>query len=495
MAKRKKQPIKIKADRNVEEQDIIKYTEMCTYVMGQYSIGHRAFPDFRDGFKPVERRIIWAMHKVLGQKRELNKSARYVGDVIGKYHPHGDSAVYGTMVQMARHNSQRYLIGSGNWGNVAEPKSFAAMRYTEATLSDFTRSTFLNSEYLDITKMLPNFDGKTVEPFLLPAMLPNILLNGAYGIATGLTTNIPSYEPEGLIKLVKKALSGKKVTVMDCVKNLVFNTPYGGYAYQDTDDEDVLQELKDFYKDGIGKFYFCADYELDEDNREIIVNGFVPMVGHAKAVANCEDDDRVDYCTDDSDIEENSDFVQYRIKLKNNVSKAAFEDVADEIVGYFERDITFRMNVTSRRVEIDEDGNEDVHYDVETMPVPDLINKWVEWRIEIETLRLQALVDVASTKMERLNLQLLACRNLDIIMEALKKDNTEDIIAKKLKITREQADYIVGFRLSQLKSLERKKLEQQIKDKKAEVKQLKALLKTPAKSVDTQLKELAKVFK
>lgn len=480
-------------DHNINNINLIDYAEMCTVEMGKYSIGHRAFPDFRDGLKPVERRIIWAAHKILGMKTELNKAARYVGDVIGKYHPHGDIAVYGTMVQMTKHTTVPYLIGSGNWGNIADPKSFAAMRYTESTLSDYSRDVLLSPEYLKVTNLIPNFDGKTVEPFLLPSLLPNLLVNGAYGIGTGITTFIPTFEIEGLTKLVKKALKGKRITVKDCINTLVFNTPYGGRVYQDPEHEDTYEELKRFYTEGIGRFYNYVDYDIDADSREIVIFGFVPQVGHEKAVLNCNADERVDYCIDDSDIDaDGSGYVQYRVKLKSNVSKSAFEDVASEVVEYFETNHTYRMNVVERKLVVDEDNNQTVDYVVRTMPVPQLIEEWTAWRVEMESQRLQYLIQTVSDKIENLDLRLLACMNLDVIMGALKVDNSEQVLIKKLKITAEQADYILSFKLSQLKAMERKKLEADLKANKTELARLKKLSKVPQESVLTELGLLEK---
>ena len=192
-----------------EKRPLEEYTEKAYLDYSMYVILDRALPHIGDGLKPVQRRIIYAMSELgLKTTSKFKKSARTVGDVIGKFHPHGDSACYEAMVLMAQDFSYRYPLidGQGNWGSTDDPKSFAAMRYTESKLTAYA-DILLNEVAQGTVDWLPNFDGTLEEPKLLPARLPNILLNGATGIAVGMATNIPPHNlfelNSTLIQLIK----------------------------------------------------------------------------------------------------------------------------------------------------------------------------------------------------------------------------------------------------------------------------------------------------
>ena len=179
----------------IEQESLASYTERAYLNYSMYVILDRALPHIADGLKPVQRRIAYAMSELgLKSTSKPKKSARTIGDVLGKFHPHGDSACYEAMVHMAQPFSYRYPIvdGHGNWGSTDDPKSFAAMRYTEARLTQYA-SVLLGEIGLGATDWVPNFDGTLTEPALLPARLPNLLLNGTTGIAVGMSTDVPPH--------------------------------------------------------------------------------------------------------------------------------------------------------------------------------------------------------------------------------------------------------------------------------------------------------------
>ena len=183
----------------IEQMPLREYTERAYLDYSMYVILDRALPHIADGLKPVQRRIIYAMSELaLGAGAKHKKSARTVGDVIGKFHPHGDTACYEAMVHMAQDFSYRYPIidGQGNWGSADDPKSFAAMRYTESRLRPYAAVLLAELEQGTVD-WVPNFDGTLQEPSLLPARLPNLLLNGAMGIAVGMSTDVPAAQPAG----------------------------------------------------------------------------------------------------------------------------------------------------------------------------------------------------------------------------------------------------------------------------------------------------------
>ena len=206
----------------VERQPLLEFTEKAYLDYAMYVILDRALPHIGDGLKPVQRRIIFAMSQLgLAAAAKPKKSARTVGDVIGKFHPHGDTACYEAMVHMAQDFSFRYPIvdGHGNWGSTDDPKSFAAMRYTEAKLAPYSE-VLLAELGQGTVDWLPNFDGTLDEPALLPAGLPNLLLNGASGIAVGMSTDVPPHNLNEVATALIRLLDEPKTTIRDLCKHI-----------------------------------------------------------------------------------------------------------------------------------------------------------------------------------------------------------------------------------------------------------------------------------
>ena len=212
----------------LEKQSISQFSERAYLDYSMYVILDRALPHIGDGLKPVQRRIIYAMSELgLSAAAKYKKSARTVGDVIGKFHPHGDSAAYEAMVLLSQSFTTRYPLidGQGNWGSLDDPKSFAAMRYTECRLSPYAKSLLeeLGQGTVDWTS---NFDGTLLEPSVLPARLPNLLLNGATGIAVGMATDIPPHNLNEVVKACIKILEEPKVSLEDLYKIcLLYTSP------------------------------------------------------------------------------------------------------------------------------------------------------------------------------------------------------------------------------------------------------------------------------
>ena len=207
---------------NTETISLTEFTEGAYLNYAMYVINDRALPHIGDGLKPVQRRIVFAMSELrLSADAKFMKSARTVGDVIGKYHPHGDSASYEAMVLMAQRFSYRYTLvdGQGNWGSPDDPKSFAAMRYTESRLTKYA-SVLLDELGQGTVEFVPNFDGTMEEPVLLPARLPNILLNGGSGIAVGMATDIPPHNVNEVVSACIRLLDQPKATVLDLMEHI-----------------------------------------------------------------------------------------------------------------------------------------------------------------------------------------------------------------------------------------------------------------------------------
>ena len=243
----------------VEQQALKEYTEKAYLDYSMYVILDRALPQIGDGLKPVQRRIIFAMSELglsAGQKHK--KSARTVGDVIGKFHPHGDSACYEAMVLMAQPFSYRYPVidGQGNWGSTDDPKSFAAMRYTESRLQPYAKS-LLQELGQGTVDWAPNFDGMLDEPVVLPARLPNLLLNGTTGIAVGMSTDVPPHNLNEVASALVHLIDNPKATVAAIMKHIKGpDFPTGGELVSPRAD------IKQIYDTGSGTLRLRASYKL-----------------------------------------------------------------------------------------------------------------------------------------------------------------------------------------------------------------------------------------
>ena len=195
-------------DENMEAEPTLELMADGMAKYGAYVLEDRAIPDFRDGLKPVQRRILWSMANLgLVHNKGFSKSARTVGDVIGKYHPHGDSACYGALVSMT-HFAEPFVDGQGNFGDLLYPP--AAARYTEARLTRYSCENFFDRAYIPVIDDVATYDGANIEPVVLPSLLPNLLLNGVFGIGVAATCSISAFERDGVLTLTKRALTARK---------------------------------------------------------------------------------------------------------------------------------------------------------------------------------------------------------------------------------------------------------------------------------------------
>ena len=244
-----------------------------------YVIMDRALPYIGDGFKPVQRRIVYAMSELgLSATTKHKKSARTVGDVLGKYHPHGDAACYEAMVLMAQDFSYRYPLvdGQGNWGSNAAPKEFAAMRYTEARLSAYA-DVFLEELSMGTVDWSPNFDGTLSEPRMLPARLPNVILNGATGIAVGMATDIPPHNLNEIVDACITLIDKPKSTLED-----ICQTIKGPDFATGAEIITPVEEILNIYRSGQGMIRMRATYEYE--NGDIIITSLPYQVSSAKVI-------------------------------------------------------------------------------------------------------------------------------------------------------------------------------------------------------------------
>jgi topoisomerase-4 subunit A len=288
----------------VEKQPLKTFTEKAYLDYSMYVILDRALPALGDGLKPVQRRIIYAMSELgLAAGNKHKKSARTVGDVIGKYHPHGDTACYEAMVLMAQPFAYRYPIvdGQGNWGSQDDPKSFAAMRYTESKLTKYA-DVLLGELAHGTVDWQPNFDGSMEEPIILPSRLPNLLLNGTQGIAVGMATDIPPHNLREVAAACIHLLDDPEATTAALMKYVKGpDLPTGAEIISPRAD------IKEFYEKGVGAFKARAVYEIEDGN--IVVKAFPYQVSGSKVTEQIAEQIRakklpmVDDVRDESDHE------------------------------------------------------------------------------------------------------------------------------------------------------------------------------------------------
>jgi len=468
----------------VEQQPLRTFTEKAYLDYSMYVILDRALPHIGDGLKPVQRRIVYVMSEQGSwQAAKHKKAARAIGDVIGKYHPHGDSACYEAMVLMAQPFSYRYPLvdGQGNFGHPDDPKSFAAYRYTEARLTRY--SELLLSELGQGTvDWVPNFDGTMEEPKLLPARVPNILLNGATGIAVGMATDIPPHNLREVVSACIRLLEDPDTPLRELMKDVKGpDFPTGGEIIS------AKADIKQIYETGNGTFRARATYELEDG--EIVVTSLPYQVSGAKiqeqvaAQINAKKLPMVENIRDESDHENPT-----RIVIVPKSNKVDLVQVMNHLFATTDLERTYRVNLNI----IGLDGKPRV------MGLKDLLEEWLKYRIDTVTRRLQWRLDKVKARMHILEGLLVAFLNLDEVIRIIRReDEPKPVLMKRFKITEIQADAILDTRLRHLAKLEEMKIRGEQDELAAEQDRLDKLLGSKAKLkklVRDELEAAAKDF-
>ncbi len=428
----------------VEQQALKEYTEKAYLDYSMYVILDRALPQIGDGLKPVQRRIVYAMSELgLSAGSKPKKSARTVGDVIGKFHPHGDSACYEAMVLMAQDFSYRYPIvdGQGNWGSTDDPKSFAAMRYTESRLAPYAKSMLQELAHGTVD-WSPNFDGTMNEPDLLPARLPNLLLNGTTGIAVGMSTDVPPHNLREVSKALVQLLDSPKSTVADLMQHINGpDYPTGGELVSSVD------EIRDIYETGGGTLRLRASYKVEKS--DIIITSLPHQISGSKVLEQIAAQMRnkklpqVDDLRDESDHEERTRLV---------ISKKRGVDVEQLMSHLFsttslERTVRVNMNV------IGLDGRPRMFNLLE------LLKEWLKFRKETVTRRLQHRLQIVSDRLHILDGLLIAYLNIDEVIAIIRsEDKPKPVLMKRFSLSDIQAEAILNLRLRNLAKLEEMKI-------------------------------------
>ncbi len=428
----------------VEQQPLKDYTERAYLDYSMYVILDRALPQVGDGLKPVQRRIIYAMSELgLSSTSKPKKSARTVGDVIGKFHPHGDSACYEAMVLMAQDFSYRYpvVIGQGNWGSTDDPKSFAAMRYTESRLAPYAKS-LLQELGQGTVDWVPNFDGTLKEPVVLPARLPNLLLNGTTGIAVGMSTDVPPHNLNEVASALVHLIDNPKATVAQLMKHIRGpDFPTGGELVSPGAD------IRDIYETGSGTLRLRASYKME--GTDIVITSLPYQISGAKIQEQIATQMRnkklpqVDDLRDESDHEEPTRIV---------ISKKRGVDV-DQLMSHLfsttslERTLRVNMNV------IGLDGRPRM------FNLQELLKEWLRFRKETVKNRLGHRLQIVKDRLHILDGLLVAYLNIDEVIRIIREeDEPKPVLMKRFKLSDVQAEAILNLRLRNLAKLEEFKI-------------------------------------
>ena len=444
----------------------------------------RALPDVRDGLKPVHRRILYAMHEMgLGHAAKHRKSAAVVGDVLGKYHPHGDTAVYDSLARMAQDFSLRYPLvdGQGNFGSV-DGDAPAAMRYTESRMTRVAEELLADIEK-DTVNFRDNYDGTRKEPVVLPAAVPNLLLNGTLGIAVGMATNIPPHNlgevVEALIHLIDHPQAALD-DLMEFIKGPDF--PTGGVIYDE-------REIRSSYASGKGAILNRGKAEIEDGPRngaQIVITEIPYQVNKAEmieAMANLVQEKRLEGIRDIRD-ESDREGMRIVIELKQDAQP---QKVLNNLYKHTDLEKTFHLNMLALVGGLQP----------QVLSVKDVLEEFIKHREEVVTRRTR--FDLARTK-ERIHILeglKKALDHIDQVIATIKKsadrEEAHQNLVKKFDLSNIQATAILEMRLQTLAGLERQKIEDELKEKQALARSLEALLKDPRKIKEAVKKELGEV--
>ncbi len=424
-----------------ESQPIKEFTEQAYLDYSMYVILDRALPHIADGLKPVQRRIIFAMSE-LGLKAgaKHKKSARTVGDVLGKYHPHGDSACYEAMVLMAQPFTYRYPLvdGQGNWGSLDDPKSFAAMRYTESKLSLFSE-VLLNELGQGTVDWEPNFDGTLEEPRLLPAQVPHILLNGTTGIAVGMATDIPAHNLNEVVNACILLLDSPKATIEQIFEKIK-GPDYPTDAEIITSQEDILK----IYRTGIGSIRMRGCYE--KEGSDVIITALPHQTSGSKVLEQIAAQMQAKKLPMVSDLRDESDHENpTRLVIVPRSNRIDVEQVMQHLFATTDLEKSYRVNMNMIGLE----GRPQVK------DLKAILEEWLMYRFDTVRRRLQYRLDKVDDRLHLLDGLLIAFLNIDEVIHIIRtEDKPKPVLIARFSLSEIQAEAVLNLKLRHLAKLE-----------------------------------------
>ncbi len=428
-----------------EQIPLKDYAEKAYLDYSMYVVLDRALPYIGDGLKPVQRRIIYAMSELgLSASSKHKKSARTVGDVIGKFHPHGDSACYEAMVLMAQPFAYRYPLvdGQGNFGSPDDPKSFAAMRYTESRLTAYAR-TLLSELGMGTVDWGPNFDGTLKEPSMLPARLPNVLLNGSTGIAVGMSTDIPPHNLREVVSACIRLLEQPKSTVADLCEH-VRGPDFPTDAEIITPAEDLLA----LYETGTGSVRMRAVWE--KENGEIVITALPHQVSPAKVLEQIAQQMQAKKLPMVEDLRDESDHENpTRLVIVPRSNRVDVEQLMNHLFATTDLERNYRVNLNIIGI----NGKPRV------LNLRDLLKQWLTFRMDTVTRRLNHRLDQVVDRLHILEGLLVAYLNIDEVIYIIRhEDKPKPVLMERFELTGTQAEAILELKLRHLAKLEEMKI-------------------------------------
>jgi len=467
------------AETAYERQPLKEFTEKAYLDYSMYVILDRALPHVGDGLKPVQRRIIYAMSELgLGNLAKHKKSARTVGDVLGKYHPHGDAACYEAMVLMAQPFSYRYPLvdGQGNWGSIDDPKSFAAMRYTEARLAPYTE-VLLAELGQGTVDWLPNFDGTMEEPALLPARLPNVLLNGSTGIAVGMATDIPPHNLREVAAACIHLLKRPRATLDDLLEH-VQGPDYPTEAEIITPRDDIRK----IYATGHGSIRMRARYE--RENGDIVITALPHQVSGSRVLEQIAAQMQQKKLAMVEDLRDESDHENpVRLVVIPRSNRVNVEELMNHLFATTDLEKTYRVNLNM----IGLDGRPRVRN------LREILEEWLDYRTQTVRRRLSWRLERVEARLHILAGLLIAYLNLDEVIAIIREeDKPKPVLMKRFGLDDTQAEAILELRLRHLARLEEMKIRAELEGLERERDGLRATLDDPKKLsrlIRTELEE------
>jgi topoisomerase-4 subunit A len=446
----------------IESRPLREFTEYAYLNYSMYVILDRALPHIADGLKPVQRRIIYAMSELgLKNTAKYKKSARTVGDVLGKFHPHGDTACYEAMVLMAQPFSYRYPLidGQGNWGSPDDPKSFAAMRYTESRLSLFAEILLAEGEQGTVD-WVPNFDGTLTEPSLLPARLPHVLLNGTTGIAVGMATDIPPHNLREVAAACMQLLDNPKATIEE-ICQIIPAPDFPTNAEIITSREELLS----MYRTGNGSVRCRAVYQKEDG--DIVITALPYQVSGAKVLEQIAGQMREKKLPMIEDLRDESDHENpTRLVIVPRSNRVDIEAVMTHLFATTDLERSYRANFNM----IGLNGRPQVKNIVQ------LLHEWLSYRITTVRRRLQYRLDKVLARLHLLDGLLIAYLNIDEVIKIIRfDDEPKATLIARFRLTEEQAEAILELKLRHLAKLEEMQIrgeQKQLAEEKAELEKL-----------------------
>lgn len=470
-------------EKNVTFQPIVDEMKTSYLDYAMSVIVSRALPDVRDGLKPVHRRILFAMWSIgLRSKAKFRKSATVVGEVLGKYHPHGDTAVYDSMVRMAQDFSLRYPLvhGQGNFGSL-DGDSAAAMRYTEAKLSKIAEEMLFDIDK-DTVDFMPNYDGSHKEPVVLPSKLPQLLLNGSMGIAVGMATNIPPHNLRELVDATCHLIDNPEADVDDLIEFVKGpDFPTGGIMYD-------ASEIKSAYSTGKGGIVIRAKADIVEAKKgfKIIISEIPYQVNKStliEKIANLVKDKKVQGITDLRD-ESNKEGVRIVVYLKDS---AYPKKVLNSLYKHTQLQEKFHFNMVALVNGIQP----------KLLSLKAMLSEFIKHRQIVITRRVTFELNRAKDRAHILEGLVMALEQIDAIIKIIKQSKDKDVakinLMKQFKLSERQTIAILEMKLQQLANLERLRVEEELKEKQKLIKELTDILKDSKKILKIVKDELLEI--